>query len=274
MQWGRVKNVLIVILVAVNLFLLCNLGLKFWQEHQRERELEAHLNTLAAGYGITLDEGMRLPKDIVLPSLSLDRSRGSEEAVASAILGGNIERTEKEDGAVRFESESGTITWQADATLGGEYKMTQELPQNEKQALRCAQKLLEDWGLATEHSDYTAAGMTVTMSSDAADIPIFNRKIVLEFQTDGKVLISGLWSFGTPYTTAQEDGVSCIASDALLEFASKEVMCRHITAMSVGYRLFSDSSRRLQLTPTWKIETDSGEYLVDCAKNTILTQES
>ena len=44
--------------------------------------------------------------------------------------------------------------------------------------------------------------------------------------------------------------------------------------MTIGYRLQSDSGRRLQLMPTWKIGTDSGDYLVDCAKKTILEQEN
>ena len=35
MQWDKVKNVLIVILAAVNLFLLGNLGARLWQNMQR-----------------------------------------------------------------------------------------------------------------------------------------------------------------------------------------------------------------------------------------------
>lgn len=47
MQWDKVKNVLIVILLAVNLFLLGNLGIKLWQNRQREAALEANLRSLA-----------------------------------------------------------------------------------------------------------------------------------------------------------------------------------------------------------------------------------
>lgn len=44
--------------------------------------------------------------------------------------------------------------------------------------------------------------------------------------------------------------------------------------MEAGYRMRTDSSRRQQLTPTWKIVTDSGEYLVDCDKKTIVDEEN
>lgn len=117
MQWDKVKNVLIVILLAVNLFLMGNLGVKLWQNRQREDGLEASLRTLAAGYGLTLDDAFDLPEDKVLPELSIDRSRTSEEALAAAMLGEGMERTEREDGAVVFESEAGTVEWSADGRV-------------------------------------------------------------------------------------------------------------------------------------------------------------
>ena len=41
MQWDKVKNVLIVILLAVNLFLIGNFGVKLWQDYRRGEELLA-----------------------------------------------------------------------------------------------------------------------------------------------------------------------------------------------------------------------------------------
>lgn len=271
MQWARVKNVLIFILAAVNIFLLCSLGTKLWQAKEGERALAAHLDALAAGYGIALAEDLELPKDTVLPILSIDRSRADEETVSHAMLGEKTERTEKEDGAVRFESEKGYIEWQADGTMQGVYRLEQAPQRKERQLVRLTQELIEDWGLAAEHEAYDADEMRVTMTGSASALPVFNRMVSLAYHEDGEVQLAGLWCFGTPYTMAREDGVACNASDALLEFASKELPCRRIDAVTIGYRLVSDSSKRLQMTPTWKIQTDSGEYLVDCAKNTILT---
>ena len=55
MQWDKVKNVLIGILLAVNLFLLGNLGFRLWQNYSRASGLEwvFKLNPfyyIAAGY--------------------------------------------------------------------------------------------------------------------------------------------------------------------------------------------------------------------------------
>lgn len=274
MQWDKVKNVLIVILLAVNLFLLGNFGIKLWQNRQRGEELEANLRTLTQEYGRELDDAFRLPQDKVLPTLSLDRSRVDEELVAQAMLGEQAERTEQEDGTVLLQSDSGRIEWRADGTVQAEYKTGQTAPADEAAALRTARQLFADWGLQAEDESLHADGLTVTMTGTVAGQPVHNRVLTLHFDADGGVTLTGLWSFGTPYTTVRGSGVSCNAADALLEFAARAQDVQEIISMTVGYRMEVDSNRRLQLTPTWKIATDSGEYLVDCAKKTIIDQEN
>ena len=93
MQWDKVKNVLIGILLVVNLFLLGNLGFKIWQNYSRSAGLDADLRTLVSGYGSALSEDFRLPDDVFLPELSLDRSRSDEENIASVMLGADMERS-------------------------------------------------------------------------------------------------------------------------------------------------------------------------------------
>lgn len=64
----------------------------------------------------------------MLPELSIDRSRAAEEAAAAAMLGGEIERTEQEDGTVTFESETGTVEWRADGRVRGSFAIGEEAP--------------------------------------------------------------------------------------------------------------------------------------------------
>ncbi|MGO5027950.1 hypothetical protein [Candidatus Agathobaculum pullicola] len=274
MQWDKVKNVLIVILLVVNLFLVGNFGAKIWQNYQRSEELETDLRTLTQEYGRQLDDSFRLPKDKVLPILSIDRSRADEEAVAQAMLGEELERTEQEDGTVLFQNESGKVEWHADGTVRAECLTGADVPDEASAALRLTRRLLSDWGLQAEDESFCADGRMVTLTGTVAGQPVHNRQLTLRFDENGGVAVTGLWSFGTPYTTVRGSGVSCNAADALLEFAARAQEVGRIDAMTAGYRMEMDSNRRLQLTPTWKITTDSGEYLVDCAKKTIVDQEN
>ena len=47
----------------------------------------------------------------------------------------------------------------------------------------------------------------------------------------------GLWSFGTPYTTANGISITCSAADALLQFAAESGETGTIESMTAGYRM-------------------------------------
>ena len=141
MQWDKVKNILIAILLTINLFLLGNLAVRGWQSHRRTSELEANLRTLGSARGMQLDTAFSFPEDITLPELSLDRSRADEEKVAAAMLGEHAERTEQEDGTVCFESDRGTLEWQADGNVQADYTLTESAPTSASEALEQARRL-------------------------------------------------------------------------------------------------------------------------------------
>ena len=261
MQWDKVKNILIAILLTINLFLLGNLAVRGWQSHRRTSELEANLRTLVSARGMQLDTAFSLPEDITLPELSLDRSRADEEKIAAAMLGEHAERTEQEDGTVRFESDKGTLEWQADGNVQADYTLTESAPTSASEALEQARRLCSRWGFQAEQANWTAEDMAVTLTLDFS-------------AGDGTVSLVGLWSLGTPYTTANGISITCSAADALLQFAAESGETGTIESMTAGYRMQTDSSRRIRLTPTWKIDTETGEYLVDCDKKTIIGEEN
>lgn len=158
MQWDKVKNILIAILLTINLFLLGNLAVRGWQSHRRTSELEANLRTLVSARGMQLDTAFSFPEDITLPELSLDRSRADEEKIAAAMLGEHAERTEQEDGTVRFESDRGTLEWQADGNVQADYTLTESAPTSASEALEQARRLCSRWGFQAEQASWTAGG--------------------------------------------------------------------------------------------------------------------
>ena len=275
MQWDKVKNILIAILLTINLFLLGNLAVRGWQSHRRTSELEANLRTLVSARGMQLDTAFSFPEDITLPELSLDRSRADEEKIAAAMLGEHAELTEQEDGTVRFESDRGTLEWQADGNVQADYTLTESAPTSASEALEQARRLCSRWGFQAEQAGWTAEDTVVTLTGSVAGLPVHNRRLTLDFSAgDGSVSLVGLWSFGTPYTTANGISITCSAADALLQFAAESGETGTIESMTAGYRMQTDSSRRIRLTPTWKIDTETGEYLVDCDKKTIIGEEN
>ena len=93
------------------------------------------------------------------------------------------------------------------------------------------------WGLASDDAAYHSGWPVRDHDRHRGGLPVFNRQISLRFDGQGGVAVSGLWSFGTPYTTVQASGTVCVASDALLAFAANGQDCTRITSMTIGYRL-------------------------------------
>ena len=176
MQWDKVKNILIAILLTINLFLLGNLAVRGWQSHRRTSELEANLRTLVSARGMQLDTAFSFPEDITLPELSLDRSRADEEKIAAAMLGEHAERTEQEDGTVRFESDRGTLEWQADGNVQADYTLTESAPTSASEALEQARRLCSRWGFQAEQAGWTAEDTVVTLTGSVAGLPVHNRR--------------------------------------------------------------------------------------------------
>ena len=156
-----------------------------------------------------------------------------------------------------------------------DYTLTESAPTSASEALEQARRLCSRWGFQAEQAGWTAEDTVVTLTGSVAGLPVHNRRLTLDFSAgDGSVSLVGLWSFGTPYTTANGISITCSAADALLQFAAESGETGKIESMTAGYRMQTDSSRRIRLTPTWKIDTETGEYLVDCDKKTIIGEEN
>ena len=266
MQWDKVKNVLIGILLAVNLFLLGNLGFRLWQNYSRASGLDADLRALVSGCGSTLADSFRLPRMYSCPSSTSTAAARTRKNAASVMLGADMERTELEDGTVRFQSGDGTVTWYADGRVNGVCPIPGETPDDRPPPFARRASAFSEWGLAGDGASYQVSGFSVTQTAPVANRPVHNRELTLTFNADGTATLSGTWSFGTPYTTVTGRGADCRAADALLQFASSLEAGETIRSMTAGYRMQMDSSRRLQLIPTWKIVTDRTDYFMDCDK--------
>lgn len=272
MQWDKVKNILLVVLVVVNAFLLANLGVKYYQDARRAGELTDHVGSLLAAQNVGMDAAFRLPQDKVLPVLSIDSSRADEETLASAMLGAQMTRTEEESGAIRFDGqEGGILYWNEDGTVQGSCTLPAGAPAGEDAVRRRARALFQDWGVWADGAELTVVGQIATLTAPVAGMPVHNRYLSIYFTDSGGVELTGFWSFSTPYAATRETGVTCMAADALLAFAAEHPGAGDVLEMQIGYRLQQDSGRRLQLVPTWKIQTQTGEYLVDCAKKTAIS---
>lgn len=267
MQWKKVKNIMIAILLIVNVLLSASLAYTKHESSQREKKNLENVQVILKRYGASLCEDFQVPSDAVMPTLHIERNRADEEAVAKAMLSELYPRKE-EDGAVYFESESGYLTWSADGYIEGVVRYDDE--NTSQDVKKKAEQLFKTWGLLTKDGEVTVIENTAELTSPVAGFPVFNRHLTIFFG-DGEISLNGWWSFDTPYAITNELDISCNASDALLNFASKqETDIGEIENMTLGYCLQPNGGRRLLMIPAWKIETTQATFLVNDTGNQII----
>ncbi|MFR4971998.1 MAG: hypothetical protein ACLUB2_00615 [Butyricicoccus pullicaecorum] len=96
---------------------------------------------------------------------------------------------------------------------------------------------------------------------------MFNRVITLTFEKE-QILLSGVWTFGMPYITKSGNYVTFAAADALFILISGTEI-EQITGMEQGFLLSESGGGRVQLTPGWRINTNTGSSFVDSLKKSV-----
>lgn len=267
MQWSRVKSILIVILLLVDSFLLCMLGGKAFFAYQRRQEMRENIQTVLSRNGMSLSDAMKIPGSVSMPQLYMDRSRTEEAAVAAALLGSSLERSE-EGGESRFVSDRGEVVWneqgEIDAVLTPE---DYSLPQA-AQVRTQAEQLLQQAGLSASGLVWQVQDTAAEVSFKTAGYEVFNRKLTISFE-EKDVRITGRWTFSTPYSMKSSLYASYNPSDALIIFAGLGLASR-IDSMEPGLLLTNAAGNQFALTPVWRIVTENGEYFVDPLKKSVV----
>ena len=118
MQWSKLKTIILLMLVGVNLFLLALVGLRAGQGAYYEDETrQTTIQVLERG-GITFVPE-ELPEDISLPVLALTRNRESEKNVAQALLG-TVTQTSESGVRPSYTGPKGT----AEFSMNGAFTVT------------------------------------------------------------------------------------------------------------------------------------------------------
>ena len=267
MQWSRVKSILIILLLLVDGFLACMLGVKAFSAYQRKQENREHLNIVLADCGMKLADGVSLPDDALMPQLNIDRNRADEAAAAAALLGGSAQRTEGEKGS-RLTREQGEVVWSETGELTAHLQPEGYTCPELTEVRNRAEQLIEEAGMHVAGMEWTVNGLSAHVSFKTAGYEVFNRGITITFLDDA-MDITGFWTFDTPYATKSDLYASYNPIDALLQFAGTG-LAQTIYGLEPGLILTNAAGNQFQLSPVWRIRTDTGTYFIDPLKKEVV----
>ena len=274
MEWSKIKNIILLMLLAVNLFLLVLVA-------DQERKSAAYQEEARTGAVEILEKANihmdpeNLPPERDLHTMSVERDRTMEDAMAQALLG---ETSKSGDlGPVTYSGSWGEGQFLSDGkfsfTFAGEgLQAGQEDPEVH------GQKLLEQAGYECQVLDIRQQedGTTVVTVQQLWDgDPVFNSTSDLTYENGSLRSIRGQRLMGTPEPKAGTEPLD--VATILLRFLSGVqdggYVCSEIVGMTAGYEVTLSSTGSAALEPVWLIITNTVSFYVDGTDGTVRQAE-
>lgn len=261
MEWSKVKNIIILILLTVNVFLLVQtVGQERQSREYREEARAGAIETLQRqGYTVAEDA---LPQERRLTAMTAERDRESEEKLAQSLLGA-VKRTD--DGVrVSYTGEKGECSFRSNGSFSVTFAASAYPLEGDTG--RHAVKILTDAGYScVPAGSREGDGATViSVRQTWEGVNLFSCTAELTYADGELKSIAGSRLFGTPARDSG-GGETMDVPTALVRFMSAMREAGHVFTeverMELGY-LTSGSGRRLQLTPTWRFTTDAGSFFM------------
>lgn len=259
MQTYRLKYIVIVILILLNLFL----GFLLFSYQQQERQADVQLMDGISGLYEKSEVLLTAEFDADTPPLtplSLIRDTAGEAEIASFLLGGSVSAADQGGGIHIYTLDSEQLLFRS----SGAFDYPAASPRSVDPAALC-----EDFCKTFGYRPITmpagdSGSFLGVLQIDGHDV--YNCTVSFLFENGLLISASGSWvstKNAVPQYTA-----SVTAADALVEFLDYRnetgVICNRVDGISPVYELFSATSDPVRLTSKWQITTDTHQYYVDC----------
>ena len=264
MEWSKLKNMILLLLLCVNIFLLALVGTQQSRSARYTEETQRAAIATLERSGITVAME-RLPKDVQLTPLSVERSRENDRSIAEHLLG-VVEETVENEIRWRYTSPNGTAEFAMNGDFTVEFVEGALVRSGGQSYAKASESCLEQLDLEGILAESREAGeyahLTYVQSWD--DIPVFSCNVAFTWEGDTLRRIEGRRLVGTATPVQADSPLS--TTTVLIRFLAGlnagGYVCSRIDEMTAGYRL-SGTARSVQLNPVWQIVTDTGVYYVD-----------
>ena len=254
MRWTKIKNIILLLLVAVNLFLLAVVGVRAWRTRENSRAARERILQILENNGIAYLPG-QIPGDLSLtPRRLTPASVGEAEA---RLLVGEITSAEALGSRIVYHGERGTVTLFSDRELEvlfhPQTQLSAEVP-----------GLLSALGLSLEEArtpaQSEAAVTTWTQLWEGTPVP--GETVRLESRGEWAQSLTFRLFAGEAEAVlpAGEPITAPTAILRLLDALNRQgYVCSQITGFYAGYSL-SGAGPTLTLAPMWYVEIDAAPW--------------
>ncbi len=261
MEWSKLKNIIILILLAVNLCLLALMIGRTTSQFLYADEGREDVVTILESHGIVVDEET-LPEELELSQLLVHQDKTWERTQAEGLLG-TLE--ESESGTSFYQGERGTVRFSSDGTFAATLQPGAFVAETPGLEAATALDCLAVMGFQGELVSWDEEGQTMQIRQTWEGVPIFSCVATVTWE-DGEVRqMEGTRLVGMPSMGTRQEWLT--VNTILLRFAdylrTTGTVSQTIYSLTPGYALSGTQVPPHMLSPTWLISTDSGTYYVD-----------
>ncbi len=268
MEWSKIKNIILLILLGLNAFLLVMVVSQEFQARQFRQETRTEAVTLLERNGITVDPS-QLPPDASLPTLVLEEETAAGETLARTLLG---DVTVQSSGArAVYTSALGTMEAFSTGRFAADFA-DGALPLDSETPEHHAQQLLERCGIPASYLESEAKEETtqLTYRQLLGEKPVFNAQITLSYTNGALRHMEGVL---LPQGSAGENLEETVTVATLLvRFLGQRNesgrMFSQIVSLVPGYHF--SGTRPFTLIPAWYVTTDTGSYVLSALDGDLL----
>ncbi len=257
MEWKRVRNWLILLVLAVDLFLAGNLAKQWLQAEQSLRQSAEDAVTIAnqRGMAISLENILTLPAEMHL--YETRRSEELEQSVALALLGEDAVQESRGGGVSVYQTIGGELAFRR----GGAMELQAPWDGDNFNSLQCRETLAMA-GLDTETALLQEYNGAVELTQRFEGLPVFNSRLMCTCEED-LLQVRGRWML------AEEPAAGSLGmTRAQLVLALCDLLEAQQAAVpgivQAGYYLQGEDAQSLTLEPVWAVETEQGLLIMSC----------
>lgn len=261
MQWSKLKNIVLLILILTNLCLLAFVLRQEAQSRAGERQTLSSTLAFLARKGVHV-QANQLPDPKSLAPLTAQRDLESEYAAAAALLRGEVQMQDRGGEVYRCVNANGSVQFHSDGSFSAELNPG-VLPVGddpEGAILLALRDMGYDAALLCSTED------TMVFQQRWKGAPLFNQQVTARYGPSGvSALSSGRRLVGQPEPDFSRSTLD--TSTALIDFfnglAELGRVCSQVDSIQAGYTGTVSLLGPMQLTPVWQVTTDTGVYQLD-----------
>lgn len=255
----RLKNMIILILLLLNAFLLFSLAQRRASEREAFRRTAEQLVALFEEDGMVLDPDA-ISADAPPDGVTLARDTALEEQAAAFLLGEVLASSDQGGGIYHYSGAGGEALFRS----SGGFEISGVLEKEDagevcRDFCRTFSYEVPDIRLDGE------GGGVFTASAVYGKLPVFNCTVTFTIEKGTLIAVSGTLLPKTGTAAAEEEPLS--AAGALVAFQrmrrESAAVASAVTETRLCYEL-QNTGAAMSLTPAWRVVTDTEDYFVNC----------